>query len=100
MTATPNFRALCAELVELLEDEWSGVSCQPEALNRARADLATAPPEAPTDQEIQEWADAKLGADQGDPEAFGLEAFGWDWRCFKEEAFARTIRAALERWGR
>ena len=95
MTATPNFRALCAELVELLEDEWSGVSYQPEALNRARADLATAPPEAPTDQEIQEWADAKLGAYQGDP-----ESFGWGWRCFKGEAFALTIRAALERWGR
>ena len=51
-------------------------------------------PEPPTDQQIKEWIDAKLGADQGDP-----EAFGWGWRCFKEEAFAVTIRAALERWG-
>ena len=53
------------------------------------------PPEPPTDEEIQEWADAKLGAYRGDP-----EAFGWGWRCFKGEAFAVTIRAALERWGR
>ena len=56
---------------------------------------ASPPPEPPTDQEIQEWADAKLGVDQGDP-----EAFGWGWRCFKGEAFAVTIRAALERWGK
>ena len=52
-------------------------------------------PEPPTDEEIQEWADARLGAGQGDP-----ETFGWGWRCFKGEAFALTIRAALERWGR
>ena len=57
--------------------------------------LATPPPEPPTDEEIQEWADAKLGAYQGDPESFGC-----GWRCFKGEAFALTIRAALERWGR
>ena len=38
-TDSPDFRALCAELVELLEEEWSGVSYQPEALNRARAAL-------------------------------------------------------------
>ena len=55
---------------------------------------ATPPPEPPTDQQIKEWIDAKLGADQGDP-----EAFGWGWRCFHVEAFAVTIRAALEKWG-
>jgi hypothetical protein len=47
MTTAPDFRALCAELVELLEEGWSGVSYQPEALNRARAALATPPTEPP-----------------------------------------------------
>ena len=60
-----------------------------------KKEAATPPPEPPTDQEIQEWIDAKLGAYQGDP-----ESFGWGWRCFHVEAFAVTIRAALERWGR
>jgi hypothetical protein len=43
----PDFRALCAELVELLDSEWFGVSYQPPALDRARAALATTPPEPP-----------------------------------------------------
>ena len=102
-TATPDFpdfRALCAELVKLLQNcpvtadtDW--IAERMTLLYRVRTALkATSPPEPPTDQEIQEWADAKLGAVGGDP-----EAFGWGWRCFKGEAFAVTIRAALERWG-
>ena len=106
MTNTPDFRALCAELVDQLSAydgcddveevslHWNYTNCN-ELLHRARAALATPPPEPPTDEELQEWADAKLGVDQGDP-----EAFGWGWRCFKGEAFAVTIRAAIERWGK
>ena len=96
MTTTPDFRKSCAELVEQLDEMTCNydVPNQSALIERVLNELATPPPEPPTDQEIQEWADAKLGVDQGDP-----EAFGWGWRCFKGEAFAVTIRAALERWG-
>ena len=107
MTTTPDFRALCAELFDQLSaydgcndgeevsQHWNYTNCN-ELLYSARTALkATPPPEPPTDQQIKEWIDAKLGADKRDP-----EAFGWGWRCFKGEAFAVTIRAALERWGR
>jgi len=80
MTTTPDFRALCKELVELLEDEWSGVSVQPEALTRARTALATPPPEPPTDEELDELF---TEIDQSG------EALSW-------RAFARAV---LKRWG-
>ena len=79
MTTAPNFRARCAELVELLEDEWSGVSYQPKALNRARADLATPPPEPPTDEELVTFLYVIDPEDELSPLAM--------------------VRAALERWG-
>ena len=86
----PNFRALCAELVELLDEEWSGVSYQPEALNRARAALeATPPPEPPLDEEILELAgDAWISFAKSQPNP---QRYSWD---------LVLIRAALERWGR
>lgn len=48
-----DYRALCAELVKLLEvsEEWSGCT-QPPALTRARAALAQPEPVAPTDEEL------------------------------------------------
>ena len=100
---TTNFRALAQELNTLLVYVASTHPDLHETVRRAvlycheraRTELATPPPEPPTDQQIKEWIDAKLGADKRDP-----EAFGWGWRCFKGEAFAVTIRAALERWGR
>lgn len=83
MTTTPDFRAHCEKLVELLEDEWSGVSVQPEALTRARAALATPPPEPPTDKELHQlWLDLYAfndGPTSGD--------------------VAEIARAVLERWG-
>jgi hypothetical protein len=48
MMTEPNFRALCAELVELLEDEWYGVTREPSALVNARAALAQPEPQGPT----------------------------------------------------
>jgi hypothetical protein len=48
----PDYRALCAELVKLLEvfEEWSGCT-QPQALTRVRAALAEQLVE-PTDEEL------------------------------------------------
>lgn len=72
--------------------------CNPE---RARAALAQPEPqgptdEEPTDQEIEEWADAaaEVPLEEMDP-----EVHGWR-RCFKSDEFSETIRAALARWGR
>jgi hypothetical protein len=142
-----DFRALCAELVELLEDEWYGVTREPSALVNARTLLSQPEPqgpdltacdllerfidyfwdeqdaesfpnaaalvaqarallaqpepqgptdEEPTDQEIEEWADAaaEVPLEEMDP-----EVHGWR-RCFKSDEFSETIRAALRRWGR
>lgn len=52
--------------------------------------------EEPTDQEIEEWADAaaEVPLEEMDP-----EVHGWR-RCFKSDEFSETIRAALRRWGR
>ena len=49
MTTTPDFRALCAELVTAFKDE-STYTQRVEILDRARAALATPPPEPPTSQ--------------------------------------------------
>ena len=46
---TTDFRALCAELVRTFKDE-STYTQRVEILDRARAALATAPPEPPTSQ--------------------------------------------------
>lgn len=66
------------------------------ALDRARALLAQPEPEGPTDEEIEEWADACPDAplEEMDP-----EVHGWR-RCFTTKEFSKTIRAALARWGR
>jgi len=104
MTTTPDFRELCAELVDSLEnarriiqggDGTLHINTAEFVLRRARSALATQPPEPPTDEEIKDWAATTLGASQGNP-----GAFGWGWRCFSEGMFTCTIRAALKRWGK
>ena len=60
--------------------------------------LATSPPvpsEPLTNMEIAAWADADsyVPNEEMDPEIYGYR------RCFTEEEFGRTIRAALKRWG-
>ena len=49
----------------------------------------------PTDEEIEEWADACAEAplEEMDP-----EVHGWR-RCFTAKEFSETIRAAIDRWG-
>ncbi len=105
-----DFRALCAELADSLE-EWlssnsiGGISLDDgtdaELIFRVRAALSQPEPqgptdEEPTDQEIEEWADAaaEVPLEEMDP-----EVHGWR-RCFKSDEFSETIRAALARWGR
>ena len=96
MTTTPDFRKSCAELVQKLDE----ITCnydvpnQSALIERVLNELATPPPEPPTDRELQEWVNATLGADVGDP-----QEFGWGRHCFTKKQFARAIRAALERWG-
>ena len=74
MTTTPDFRALCAELVTVFKDE-STYTQRVEALDRARAELATPPPEPPTDEEL------------------------WAFWNNHDGPIPAILRAALERWG-
>jgi hypothetical protein len=64
-------------------------------INDARAALAQPEPVAPTDEEIEEWADAssEVPLEEMDP-----EIHGWR-RCFTAKEFSETIRAALAHWG-
>jgi len=61
-----------------------------------RAALEALPePVAPTDEEIEEWADAssEVPLEEMDP-----DIHGWR-RCFTKEEFGASIRAALARYG-
>jgi len=75
----PDFRALCAELTEALDAELDLFETRHSALlDRARAALATTPPEPPTVMEILDLS--------GEIEEAGLGQID-------------LVRAALERWG-
>ena len=52
-------------------------------------------PVAPTDEEIEEWADA---ASEAPLEEMDPEIYGWR-RCFTKEQFGASIREALACWG-
>ena len=95
MTTAPDFRALCAEFVDALKDE-NTYTQRIDVIDRARAALATPPPEPPTDEEIEEWANvcSEAPLEEMDP-----EIHGWR-RCFTAKEFSETIRAAIARWGR
>ena len=86
MTTTPDFRALCAELLEVIEGEYDGTDVCYELRHRADTALATSPPEPPTDDELLkavrhlygDQSSADMGADDD----------------------LLTARALLERWGK
>ena len=78
-TPAPNFRALCAELLEVVEGEYEGTGLCYELRDRATNALATPPPEPPTVMQILELSN--------EIEAAGLGQID-------------LVRAALERWGR
>jgi hypothetical protein len=94
-----DFRALCAELVQDIEEWIVAVDhCPPSSsalVQRARAALARPEPVAPTDEEIEKWADAatEVPLEEMDP-----EVHGWR-RCFTAKEFGETIRAAIAYWG-
>jgi hypothetical protein len=96
---TDTYRALCAELVDIVtahcNPDDSAVGYCAALLTRARAALAQPEPVAPTDEEIEEWADAssEVPLEEMDP-----DIHGWR-RCFTKEEFGASIRAALARWG-
>ena len=92
----PNFRALCAELIKIVEehsnpDEYALCDVV-DTLNRARAALATPPPEPPSEKEIELF----------------IESIRMPW--ILEQISRATdpdpdfdvviVRAALERWGK
>jgi hypothetical protein len=75
-----DFRALCAELVDVFDNP-SPPQYKADVLNRARAALAQPEPQEPTDEELWELYD-EMG---GDPE---------------DSAWCRNYaRAVLARWG-
>lgn len=95
----PDFRSICTGLVKAWDDtagsEYEDFGRAAAYLvEQARAALANQAPEEPTDQEIMEWANA---ASEVPLEELDPEVHGWR-RCFKEDEFAATIRAALTRW--
>jgi hypothetical protein len=51
MTPTPDFRALCAELLEICKHDLTYTQTM-ELVARADAALATPPPKPPTDEEL------------------------------------------------
>ena len=88
---TDPYRAMCSELVDACIKGGNLA----ESIFRARALLAQPVAEGPSDEEIEEWADACPDAplEEMDP-----EVHGWR-RCFTAEEFSETIRAAIARFG-
>ena len=82
-TPTPDFRALCAELANELDNIWQCLMDNRRLLhplaNDVRAALATPPPEPPTDEELVTFLYVIDPEDELSPLAM--------------------VRAALERWG-
>jgi len=88
-----DFRALCAELLEWVEDTSAHYVVHPDVILRARAALAEQPV-APTDEELEElfYANDNLSKH--------CEA-GTDWSepLMMRYEFPAVARAVLARWG-
>jgi hypothetical protein len=99
MTTTPDFRALCAELLDELQYQTS-YETNAELQDRARTALATPPPEPPT--ELPVLPPGYIDFEHTGQDREILDAF---YRaCNSEggtadEIHLRGIRAVLERWG-
>ena len=88
---TPDFRAMCAELLngldELAHPRYPFPGYTRCAMDRARALLAEPEAEGPTDEELEKLAE---------PFSFVAEG-GWDRSVYDETGYARAV---LARWGR
>jgi len=104
-----DFRALCAELVEDIEEWMDGTDhCPPSSValvNRARAALARPEPQGPTDEELLQIAASSIapyescGISTGEYEAeteCAVEVYGSELIAFARAVLARWGRAAIE----
>jgi hypothetical protein len=95
----PDFRALCEELLDELQYQTS-YETNAELQDRARAALATPPPEPPTDEEIEEAAKLIHASMRF---AVPTNHYTRDWvergNSLMQDEARRTARAVLERWG-
>jgi hypothetical protein len=83
---TPDFRALCAELLDWIERDSQGhVYGTQDLITRARAALAQSEGEGPTIKQVSEW----ICSEFPEPSAFG----------YQHHDVLRIILAALARWG-
>ena len=101
----PNFRALCAELVEAVKGEYSR-NHKYELVSRALNALATPPPEPPTDEEIMGLMPQQMHEDLATAVRAMAEQEGIDstpakgiMRIILNRHIVDLARAALERWG-
>jgi len=77
---TPDFCALCAELLDELE-LWSSWHDATDLKDRARAALATPPLEAPTQKDLRKMFDEN------------------NWNYISPETFEDIARTVLQEWG-
>lgn len=94
MTTAPDFRALCAELVDAMADHTANaLQREVEVTARARAALATPPPKPPTNEELDEFAIYWWGPDTDERTVSVSDAI----ECCNMGSFARAV---LKRWGK
>ena len=104
----PNFRALCAELVNELHGY---KALHPEhgtdLIDRACRELATSPPEPPTDEEIMGLMSQQMHEDLATAVRAMAEQEGIDntpakgiMRIILNRHIVDLARAVLERWGK
>jgi hypothetical protein len=92
MTNAPDFRALCEELLDELQYQTS-YETNAELQDRARAALATPPPEPPTDEEL-------LALKEKLWDKYKTIPYQWE-EFMYSDAFKSALsdyRAVLERW--
>jgi len=83
--STPDFRALCAELLAAFEIQLEEMSIDNRLCKRARSALATPPPEPPADEELKAWYHQ------------WAKSTSWWGHGDRPVHFARAV---LERWGK
>jgi len=110
MTTTPDFRALCAEIVET----WDATAdfnfndfghAAADIVDRARAALTTPPPEPPTNEEILDLMPEEMRAEFSNTSKLYSTAMHGQvkpgiFRVVLNTMALEYVRAALDRWGK